>query len=64
MSEREYTVNEIAEELGLSRSTVWTMVWTRQIGSIRKGNGRGLVRVTESQFRAYRAARTVEPKAA
>jgi excisionase family DNA binding protein len=64
MNESEYTVNEVAQKLGLSRATVWKMIWNRKIGFIRKGNGKGLVRVTESQLQAYRARATFEPVAA
>jgi excisionase family DNA binding protein len=63
-SEREYTLEEIAQVLGVSSWTVRRMIRDRVIGHYRPGNGRGRLRVLESQLSQYRKARTVAPVAA
>jgi hypothetical protein len=60
----EYDVRGAARELNVSEITMRRMLSRREIGHYRKGTGRGLIVVTQSDIENYRKSRYVAPLAA
>jgi excisionase family DNA binding protein len=59
---RSYSVNEVAEELGVSVGTVYGLCSRRRIRHERHGLGRGTIRIPEDAIEEYRRTVTVVPK--
>jgi excisionase family DNA binding protein len=53
------TVEEVAGLLGLSVSTVYSMVAARKLPFLRLGNGRGVIRFSRAQIDTYLASKAV-----
>lgn len=47
------TVKDVSERLGISRGSVYELVKQGRLGAHRVGSGRGTIRVSESDLRAY-----------
>ena len=56
------TVKEAAQALGVSRALIYSLIAGKQLGHVRIGNGRGILRIPEEAITAYLERQTVEPK--
>lgn len=57
------TVKQVAERLGVSPSLIYVLVSKKQLGHVRIGNGRGILRIPEEALTAYLERQTVAPAA-
>ena len=53
MTTKLMTIKELAERLGISRSSAYQIVEKKLLPVIRVGTGRGVIRITEEDFQAY-----------
>jgi excisionase family DNA binding protein len=56
-------VRQAAEQLEVSPSLVYALCASGKLGHYRVGLGRGAIRITEDDVRAYRDAKRVEARA-
>lgn len=63
-SEREFDVKEAAQFLRVSEWTVRRMLKARELGHIRRGRGRGIIKIPVSFVESYQQQRTICAQAA
>jgi len=56
------TVREAARRLGVKPGLVYSLIASKQLGHVRIGHGRGVLRVPEEALTAYLERQTVVPK--
>ena len=56
------TVAQVAERLNLSKQCVYALVEAGLLAVHRFGLGRGAIRISEEDFRAYRLSCRIEPE--
>lgn len=56
-----YSVRQVAAQLGLAATTVYSMCRQRQIMHVRIGTGRGAIRISADALATYLSQATVQP---